>query len=212
MRRRMMFLFLLAIPFALFANEEMVMVKKSDLPINLQQKIAIQQTAANVQQGVQAAKDVTQAARGIGDEIGTAVDKSLGAITKHTAELGETKVGKFTMFMVAWKVMYKDVLETVKELDVLWRVPFGILLFIVIFSFTWWSYKNTCIPRTIPTKEHVVYGDDGKKIKSIDREFETINSDEGGRNDYPSVGRVFHAFFIIIVLIGVSITVGTCHM
>lgn len=47
-------------------------------------------------------------AAGLGKEIGEGVNESLKAITERTAEFAKTDVGKFTMFIVAWKIIGKD--------------------------------------------------------------------------------------------------------
>lgn len=45
----------------------------------------------------------------VGRGIGIAVNESLGAINKQAANFAETKVGKLTMLIVAWKVLGEDV-------------------------------------------------------------------------------------------------------
>lgn len=48
---------------------------------------------------------------GVGGEIGIAVREGLGAVVDVSEQFGKTDVGKFTMIMIAWKVMGKDVIK-----------------------------------------------------------------------------------------------------
>lgn len=79
---------------------------------------------------------------GVGGEVGTAVEEALSAVVSVADDFGKTEVGKFTLVMVAWKVMGKDLV----------RILLGIV-FIAIF--TWlliFSFKRTCIERRVMTK------------------------------------------------------------
>lgn len=74
---------------------------------------------------------------GVGGEIGTAVQEGLEAVVDVADKFGETDVGKFTLVMIAWKVMGRDAI----------RIVLG-LIFIVMF--TWlliYSFKRTCVER-----------------------------------------------------------------
>ena len=46
----------------------------------------------------------------IGTEIGIAVDKTFQAISENTIKLAETDLGKSAIFMVSWKILYKDII------------------------------------------------------------------------------------------------------
>lgn len=48
---------------------------------------------------------------GVGGEIGTAVKEGLTAVVEVADKFGSTDVGKFTLVMVAWKVMGKDIIR-----------------------------------------------------------------------------------------------------
>jgi hypothetical protein len=79
---------------------------------------------------------------GVGGEIGTAIEEGLSAVVGVADEFGRTEVGKFTMVMIAWKVVGKDVV----------RIVLG-LIFISLF--TWlliYSFKRTCIDRRVLIK------------------------------------------------------------
>lgn len=69
---------------------------------------------------------------GIGKEVGEAVSSSLAAVTTQAEAFGKTEVGIFTMALVAWKVVGKDLL------GFLIGIPF-LLLSICLFV---WSYRR----------------------------------------------------------------------
>ena len=68
---------------------------------------------------------------GVGGEVGTAVKEGLMAVVDVAGEFGSTDVGKFTLVMVAWKIMGKDVI----------RIILG-LLFLMIITFIFIKIYN----------------------------------------------------------------------
>ena len=50
---------------------------------------------------------------GVGGEIGTAVKEGLTAVVDVADKFGKTDVGHFTMVMIAWKVIGKDIVKIV---------------------------------------------------------------------------------------------------
>ena len=76
---------------------------------------------------------------GVGGEVGAAVREGLDAVVDVADKFGKTDVGKFTMYMVAWKVIGKDLV----------RIVLGIIF---IIGFTWfliYSFKTTCLDRRV---------------------------------------------------------------
>jgi hypothetical protein len=69
----------------------------------------------------------------MGRAIGIATREGLAAVTTETAKFAETTPGKFTMFMIAWKVAGTDFLRAIK--GYLIGVP---LLIVWISIFYWW--------------------------------------------------------------------------
>ena len=62
---------------------------------------------------------------GMGKEIGIAANETLKAITGTAVDVSKTDLGKFTMLLVAWKVVGHDMI----------RIAFGcVLMLIIIFS------------------------------------------------------------------------------
>jgi hypothetical protein len=81
---------------------------------------------------------------GLGKEIGTAVDESLGALTNRAEEFANTKVGAITLFIVLYKVCGTDFIQLIVGSSLL------------IFMITIWliSFYKNCIPhRVVVQKE-----------------------------------------------------------
>ncbi len=79
---------------------------------------------------------------GVGGEVGEAVKQGLEAVVDVSDKFGKTDVGKFTMVLVAWKVMGQDVI----------RIFLGLVF---LGMFTWlliYSFKRTCIERRVLIK------------------------------------------------------------
>ena len=81
---------------------------------------------------------------GIGGEIGQAVKDGLFAVKDVAVEFGGTDVGKFTMYLIAWKVMGKDIV----------RIFLGLLFIIVATSIVWKSYKLNLTTRKVKLKDN----------------------------------------------------------
>lgn len=74
---------------------------------------------------------------GLGKEIGSAVDGALSALTERTDQFAKTDVGKFTMFLVAYKVIGTDLIQAVV----------GIPLFLVVIIMFIWLTRRNCMRR-----------------------------------------------------------------
>ncbi len=109
-------------------------------------------------------------AAGLGKEIGEGVNESLKAITERTAEFAETKVGKFTMFMVAWKILGTDAIQ----------FAFGSVFFLIWIVVWIFSYNRNCIARKVLVKS----SKEGGKEWQIVNEWRPNdgNSDRGWSN------------------------------
>jgi len=64
---------------------------------------------------------------GVGGEVGTAIKEGLTAVVDVAGKFGNTDVGKFTMVMVAWKVVGEDFVR------ILLGVIFALVMSILIF-------------------------------------------------------------------------------
>jgi len=107
-------------------TEEMVMVKKSDLPSNLVDKIDMETKLEKYGKFA-----------GIGREIGMGVREGLSALTDEADKFSKTGVGKFTMYMVAFKILGNDAIQLFVGLIVGF---FGIVVYIFYLI-------NYCIPK-----------------------------------------------------------------
>ena len=105
---------------------------------------------------------------GVGGEIGSAVKEGLTAVVDVADKFGKTDVGKFTLVMVAWKVMGKDIVQ----------ITLGLLFFAVFTSVLIWITKRTLTSKKVlvenpgflryPKKYQVVKADlDGDEITIV---------------------------------------------
>jgi len=125
---------------------------------------------------------------GVGGEVGTAIKEGLTAVVDVADQFGKTDVGKFTMYMVAWKVIGKDIV----------RIVLG-LIFIAIF--TWlliYSFKRTCIERRVLVENKNA----GWFRYPKEKKYEIIEPRFGNGEGLGAI-RVLH---IIFFLIGIWIT------
>jgi len=81
-------------------NTETITVNASDLPPDVLAKIKDKQAITKVGEWV-----------GVGKEVGEAVNSSLTALTKNASDFADTRLGKWTMFIVAYKVIGKDFVQ-----------------------------------------------------------------------------------------------------
>lgn len=117
---------------------------------------------------------------GLGKEIGTAMNESLTAITTTASNFAETKLGKFTMFLVAWKVIGTDFLQLV----------IGIVWIVMILSISLYLYRNNCERVKIMSRK---WNKEGKG-------WETTSAFTKGDID-------FKVTAIVILCIGLSISI-----
>jgi hypothetical protein len=117
---------------------EKITVNKSDLTQTQLLKIENDAKVAELQKKLETYGNWV----GVGGEIGTAVKEGLNAVVDVADKFGSTNVGKFTMVMVAWKVIGKDLV----------RIGLGILLIIIVTSFIFINYKKNFTTRKIMTE------------------------------------------------------------
>jgi len=127
---------------------------------------------------------------GVGGEVGTAIKEGLTAVVEVADKFGNTDVGKFTMVMIAWKVIGKDLV----------RIVLG-LIFIAVF--TWlliYSFKRTCVERRVLVKNTNPGFLRYPKVK----EYEIIEP-RFGNGEGLGIIRIGHLIFFFI---GIWITYG----
>lgn len=89
---------------------------------------------------------------GLGREVGVAVNDALKSLTSQAVDFSKTKLGGYTMFLVAWKILGKDIIQFIV----------GILFFLVWVPMWIWSFR-----RIIRTVLQEVKPDKSKIYKTI---------------------------------------------
>ena len=105
---------------------------------------------------------------GIGKEIGTAMNESLTAITTTASNFAETKLGKFTMVLVAWKVIGTDFLQ----------LCIGLLWIVIVLVVSFFMYRNNTDRRVLMNKRWIPEAKQFElkyEIKSGDDEFKAAS-------------------------------------
>jgi hypothetical protein len=70
---------------------------------------------------------------GVGGEIGQAIKDGLNAVVDVADKFGNTRVGNFTMVLVAWKIIGKDLV----------RILVGLLFIFVVSLLIFRNYRNS---------------------------------------------------------------------
>jgi len=97
-------LLLLLLILPIFADGDTVVVPKNLLTDDQKAKLDAQQSAEKVNTTIKQVSSYV----GLGKEIGQAVDGSLSALTNRANEFANTKVGTWTMWIVAYKILGQD--------------------------------------------------------------------------------------------------------
>lgn len=153
-------------------DEEMVSVPKSMLTADQVARVE----ARNLEEKIQTYGKWV----GLGKEVGGAVNESLTAITEQTAKFADTRVGKFTMFLIAWKVLGTDLIQLVV----------GILFFFIWIPLWVWSFHANALKRRV-LKAMVIPKEGDKQYN-----YEVINYD-----DNATAERVVHVVVFLILAI-----------
>jgi hypothetical protein len=176
----------------------LIWVRKSDIPPAALQKLENDSKIQGMEKNIEKIGQYVS----IGKEIGSAVDTSLGALASHIDKISQTNVGKFTMFMVAWKILGDDLV--------------GYLVGIITLAFfltIWvWSWRSNFYRRSIPTQISILpptwYRPWKKKkvLESKPYEFDKSNfknySLSGGMNHGASsyLGHIIALLFGLLII------------
>jgi hypothetical protein len=152
------------------STPEKFTVNATDLTVEQLTKIKAEQTAAELQKKL----DTYGKWVGVGGEVGTAVKEGLNAVVDVADKFGKTDVGRFTMIMIAWKVVGKDFM----------RIIIGLIFMFIVTFFIFRSYKNMCTRR-------IVVKDNGWKFW-LPKEYEII---QGAEYEGVEFVKVLHIFF-----------------
>lgn len=88
--------------------------------------------------------------KGIGQEIGIATKEGLTSVMDVAEKFGTTNVGRFVMFMVAWKVMGQDAMAMSKEILV---IVLGTPIWFLGVALWIWSLKKFHLGMRVLVKE-----------------------------------------------------------
>jgi hypothetical protein len=99
---------------------------------------------------------------GMGREIGEAVKGGLESVVDVSNRFADTPVGKFTLFMVAWKVIGRDLLGVV----------LGLPLYILGIGLWVWFMRRMFFERRV-----TVRNEQGKKVQQIIQPMEFRTGD-----------------------------------
>jgi hypothetical protein len=179
-------------------------VDDSILPNDLRQKLEATQKISEVTSNLQIGRDWAE----MGRAIGIATREGLNAVTTETAKFAETTPGKFTMFMIAWKVAGTDFLRAIKG----YAIGVPLLIFWAWFGYRWfsWNYRGYWRYETI---KEAVPGADGKStptkaVKKIIWEeglitkIRELKEGENGSYDDSELLFMLGLKSLVIVLIG----------
>ena len=80
---------------------------------------------------------------GVGGEVGSAIEEGLSAVVDVADQFGDTDVGKFTMILIAWKVIGKDTV----------RILLGLVFLTIVTILFIKVYKGYYRPKKVATKK-----------------------------------------------------------
>ncbi len=156
------------------AENDTILVNKKDLPTGLVKELESKKQLEVMKNKIETYGKWV----GMGKEVGIAINDSLSALTKQADDFSKTGVGKFTMFLVAYKVLGKEVMSAI----------IGIfLLFIWLFLYIWYIKKNTMTRSFLKEKQK-----DGKAV------YEIINRE---KDEYVGERGVATLVFVVGVII-----------
>jgi hypothetical protein len=111
---------------------------------------------------------------GVGGEIGNAIEEGLTAVVDVADKFTGTDVGKFTMVLVAWKVIGKDVV----------RIALGLIFFTLVTLLFLKVYRGYFKPKKIPVKRVALFR---RFVESVEYKIIEPDRDWEGRNAIPIV-------------------------
>lgn len=124
----------------LYSQIEKIVVNKSDLTSTQLMKIETDAKITELQQKLETYGNWV----GVGGEIGTAVKEGLTAVVDVADKFGKTDVGKFTLIMVAYKIMGRDFI----------RIGVGIIFAVIFTIFFFVNFKRNFTERRIVIEDN----------------------------------------------------------
>jgi hypothetical protein len=122
---------------------------------------------------------------GVGGEIGTAVKEGLTAVVDVADKFGNTDVGKFTMTLIAWKVIGQDIV----------RIILGLFFFTVLTIIEIKIYRRVVMSRKELIKD--------PGFLKYPKEYQIVESNcDGEETIWMTV------ILLVVFLVGIWITCG----
>lgn len=154
--------------------EETIMVRKSDLPPHVLKDLEERQALALMSQRIETYGKWV----GIGKEVGSAVNDSLSAITTQADNFAKTGVGKFTVFIVAYKVLGKDLVG----------MTIGVPLLVVWITLFVYFWRRLYVPRKVLDR-----------IEDKKRFYKVVQPSVEGEDRQVATAALFIGFLIAMV-------------
>ena len=132
---------------------------------------------------------------GMGQEIGIAIKGGLSAITDEVAKVADTKVGKLTMFIIAWKVIGDDVKNLIIG-------PLMLILLTMIYLYLRWKWYGI---KKIKIKDAVTKGYILKKITEP-AEYEIFNPNKNNDDSFiagKGISAIVYGIFMLVIVINI---------
>lgn len=119
---------------------EKITVNTTDLTADQLAKIKSQQEVETLQKKL----DTYGKWVGVGGEVGNAIKEGLNAVVDVSDKFSKTDVGKFTMYLIAWKVVGKDII----------RILLGVVFLVVFTVFMFKYFKKTFTTYRVKVKDN----------------------------------------------------------
>jgi len=169
------------------ANEK-VTINASDLTPEQRAKVEAQEKLAIANAQIDALQDKIDTYGkwvGVGGEVGNAVKEGLTAVVDVADKFGKTDVGRFTMVMIAWKVVGKDVV----------RIILGLLFFTVLTIIIIKVYRRVVIARKVLVENPGFW--------KYPKKYEVVKSELDGEETLWMT-----VILLVVFLLGIWITFG----
>lgn len=119
---------------------EQILVNATDLTPQQLQKIKTEAELADLKKKVETYGNWV----GVGKEVGIAIKEGLLAVVDVSEKFGDTKVGKFTMILIAYKIIGKDIL----------RIAIGLIFLVIFIAFMFRYYKTSFTVHRVKTSNN----------------------------------------------------------
>ncbi len=176
------------------AKSTLIWVRESDIPASALKDLQRDSKIQKIEKDIEKIGEYV----GVGKEIGMAIDTSLGALAYHIDKISQTNVGKFTMFMVGWKIMGQDAVGYLVGI---------LMLFTFLFIWIWSWYKNfyrRSVPKLVEIQERKWY-QLWKKHKVLETQDYKINEEEWSVSMWLNYGGASYLGHLCALVIGLLI-------